>query len=94
MLLLAANLEAFKGSTHINCSEFSTTHPLQPYSVLPFAEASAEMSSLTNLQHNFGSSPHNEDLLLATPWGPENSALSALQPTGIDLLHHVWMTFL
>lgn len=69
MLLLLANLEAFKGGTHLNCSEFGTNQPLQPYSVLPFlpfAEASAEMSSLNNPQHQLGSSPHNEDLLLAT----------------------------
>jgi len=69
LLLLLATLEAFKGSTRPSCSELSTNHPLQPYSVLPFlpfAEASAEMSSLNNPQHQPGSSPHKEDLLLAT----------------------------
>lgn len=69
MLLLLADLEAFKGGDHLNCSEFGTNHPLQPYSVLPFlpyAEASAELSSLNNPQHQLGSSPHNKDLLLAT----------------------------
>lgn len=48
MLLILADLEAFKGGAHLNCSEFGTNHPLQPHSVLPFlpfAEASAEMSS-------------------------------------------------
>lgn len=70
MLLLPADLVAFKDSTHLNCSEFSATHSLQPYRVLPFAEASAETSSLTSLQHQLGSSSHNEDLLLATPWCP------------------------
>ena len=69
MQLLLADLETFKGGAHLNCSEFGIKHPLQPHHVLlclPFAETSAEMSSLSNPQHQLGSSPISEDLLLAT----------------------------